>query len=84
MKVDQSAFNSIIKPYNRGPAPPIPFEKVERAAPTKTDCTEFKLYTNPDDSNSQTYTVEVRHFKTGPPESWLETLNDIERIIKGS
>ena len=63
---------------------PIPFEKVERKTPQKGDATEFKLYTRPDDESSQTYTVEVRHFSSGSPENWLETLDDIHRILRGS
>jgi hypothetical protein len=28
--------------------------------------------------------IKIRHFKTGPPEHWLETMDDLEPVIKGS
>jgi hypothetical protein len=65
-------------------SPPIPSEKVERPAPTKAERTEFKLFTNPNEPKSQTYNIKIRHFKTGPPEHWLETMDDLERVIQGS
>jgi hypothetical protein len=83
-KVVQDAQNNKKTAALRGPFPPIPFEKVERPAPTKAERTEFKMFTNPDEPKSQTYNIEIRHFKTGPPEHWLETMDDLERVIQGS
>ena len=70
--------------HPQGFVPPISFDKVERPTPSKGDATEFKLYTRPKDPTSQTYNIEVRHFSKGTPENWLETLEDINRVLKGS
>ena len=70
--------------HPQGFVPPISFDKVERPTPSKGDATEFKLYTRPEDPTSQTYNIEVRHFSKGTPENWLETLEDINRVLKGS
>jgi hypothetical protein len=77
-KVVQDAQNNKKTAASRGPPPPIPLEKVERPAPTKAERTEFKLFTNPNEPKSQTYNIKICHFKTGPPEHWLETMDDLE------
>ena len=66
------------------PPPPIPLIKNERPSPKKGEYTEFKLYTNPTDVTSQTFTVEIRTFKQGDPEDWIETLKDIEQVCRGT
>ena len=67
-----------------GPPPPIPFQKKEQDTPKKAECTEFQLYTRPEDPDSQTYNVDIHHFKQGDPGDWLETLDDIEHVLDGS
>jgi hypothetical protein len=83
-KVVQDAQNNKKTAVSRGPPPPVPLKKVERPAPTKAERTKFKLFTNPNKPKLQTYNIDIRHFKTGPLEHWLETMDDLERVIQGS
>jgi hypothetical protein len=83
-----AAFTAAVEASNRhamnNPPPPIPFKKVERATPKKAACTEFKLFARPDDLDSTTtYTIEIRHFKTGTPEEWIDTTRDIMQVLEG-
>jgi uncharacterized protein YerC len=86
MKINAAALNATLasaRPLR--PQPPIPFRKIERSPPKKGSCTEFKMFVRPHDVNdTNTYTIEVPHFRTGPPEHWIETINDIQQVITGS
>ena len=66
------------------PPPLIPLVKNERALPKNGDYTKFKLFTDPTDVILQTFTVEVRTFKQGDPEDWIETLKDIKQVCRGT
>ena len=70
--------------HSANPPPPIPFNKSEQPMPKKATCTEFKLYSRPDDQDSNTYNLDIHHFKSSTPVEWIETLKDINQVLHGS
>ena len=85
MRITPQAINAIgMKPhhyFSANPPPPIPFNKSEQPMPKKPACTKFKLYARPDDEVSNTYNLDICHFKSGTPEEWIKTLKDIDQVL---
>ena len=65
--------------------PVIPLERPERnSSPKKgTGPRTFKLHSQPENENSQTYELTVPHFRTGTPEEWLLCKRNINTVITG-
>ena len=64
--------------------PIIPLERPEHtSSPKKGSGPTFKLRSQPNNENSQTYEVTVPIFRTGKPEEWLLCKRNINRVITG-
>ena len=63
--------------------PPVLLKPTEQSEPKKGDFLKIALRTNPTDSSSDTYSLNIRHFRTGTPEEFLKWRKDYDMVIRG-
>ena len=63
--------------------PPVLLKPNEPAEPKKGDFLKIALRTNPTDANSDTYSLNIRYFRTGTPEDFLKWRKDYDKVIRG-
>ena len=63
--------------------PIIPLERPEVTPPETGDYEALRLYTDPTDTSSAFYTVNVKYFGEGTPEAYLKFQKDLTKAIVG-
>ena len=58
--------------------PPISLDRPEKVELQKGEYLTIKLWSTPDDPDSQTYELSIPYYGSGNPERWLKFLRDLD------
>ena len=83
MKIDHKSLE--FANHNQGNKPlPIPFYMPDNKKKLSlSDYQTYKLRANRKDGKSAVYNLDVKYYKVGTPEEWLQFMEVITQVIKG-